>query len=93
MIIGVLEIELFISQSRSLKDKRSVVKRILDRVRNKFNVSAAEIDYLDLHQRAVIAVVVVSNDQRFANRALSHVSDFIESLYLAEVIRIDLSFR
>ena len=60
--IGVLTLELRLENSHSLKDKRHVVKSLKDRLRNKFNVSVAEIDYQDLWQRAVVAAVTVSPD-------------------------------
>lgn len=92
MVIGSLELELFISHAQSLKEKRSVVRRIVDRVRNKFNVSVAEVDCLDLHQRAVIGVVAVSNDQKFTNSVLNQVHRFVEGLFLAEVIGVQMMF-
>ena len=61
--IGVLTLELRIDDSHSLKDKRQVVKSLKDRLRHKFNVSVAEIDYQDLWQRALIAAVTVSSGQ------------------------------
>jgi hypothetical protein len=58
--IGVLTLELRLDQSHSLKDKRHVVKGLKDRLRQKFNVAVAEIDYQDLWQRALVAAVTVS---------------------------------
>ncbi len=60
--IGVLTLEIRVENSHSLKDKRHVVKSLKDRLRHKFNVSVAEIDYQDLWQRALIAAVTVSSD-------------------------------
>ena len=58
--IGVLTLELRLENSHSLKDKRHVVQSLKDRLRNKFNVAVAEIDYQDLWQRAAVAAVTVS---------------------------------
>ena len=58
--IGVLTLELRLENSHSLKDKRHVVKSLKDRLRHKFNVSVAEIDYQDLWQRALVAAVTVA---------------------------------
>lgn len=92
MIVGLLTIDLSIPGSNSLKDKRQVVKSLLATTRNKFNVSAAEIDHLDSHRRATLAFACVSNDQMFANRMLDKVVDHIQSNPLGEVVESDLQF-
>ena len=68
--IGVLTLELQIEQSHSLKDKRSVVKGLKDRLRSKFNVSVAEIAHQESWQRSTVAVVTVSGDRKFAEQVL-----------------------
>ncbi len=78
MHIGVLTLYLSIDYADSLKDKRQVVKSLLAHVRNKFNVSAAEVDDLDVWRRATVGVAVVSNDVKFANQVLSKVADHVE---------------
>jgi uncharacterized protein YlxP (DUF503 family) len=79
MFIGVLTLELHIHEANSLKEKRMVVNSVLDRIRARFNVSAAQIDHHDLWNRATLAVAVVSNDQVTANRVLNHVRDLAET--------------
>ncbi|MCL6630623.1 MAG: DUF503 domain-containing protein, partial [Armatimonadetes bacterium] len=71
--------DLLIPESNSLKDKRQVVKSLLDGIRNKFNVSAAEIDALDIWRRTVIGVACVSNDKSFANSVLNKVLDSVNA--------------
>jgi uncharacterized protein YlxP (DUF503 family) len=71
--IGVLTLELQISEAHSLKDKRHVVKSLKDRLRTKFNISVAEIDYQDVWQRAVVAAVTVSGDHVRAEQVLNAV--------------------
>ncbi len=61
-------ITLEVPGSESLKDKRHVVKSILDTARNKFNVSAAEIDHLDSHKMAGLAFACVANESAFVSR-------------------------
>jgi uncharacterized protein YlxP (DUF503 family) len=90
MVVGVATLDLYIHGAHSLKEKRSVVRRVTDRVRNRFAVSVAEVDNLDLHQKATIGLAVVSNDSRLADSVLNKVVDFIEGLHLAEIIRADL---
>ena len=68
--IGVLTLELRLENSHSLKEKRHVLEGLKTRLRNKFNVSVAEIDYQDLWQRAALAVVTVSSDHTHAEKVL-----------------------
>jgi len=77
MNVGVCKIELRLPENSSLKHKRQVLKPITSRVRNKFNVSVAEIDDHDLWQLATIGVCCVSNDRRYTNEVLSKVVDFV----------------
>jgi uncharacterized protein YlxP (DUF503 family) len=79
MVVGLATIELHIPESDSLKDKRQVLKSLLETTRNKFNVSAAEVDHLDLWRRATVAFACVSKDQSFADQVLNKVIDLIES--------------
>lgn len=78
MIIGSCTITLHIPAARSLKEKRQVVKSVLARVRNEFNVSIAEVDAQDLWQRAVLGVACVSSSQQYAHSQLEAVVRFIE---------------
>ena len=73
--IGVLTLELRLEHSHSLKDKRHVVKSLAERLRNRFNVAVAEIDYQDLWQRALLAAVTVSTDRVHAEKVLRSVED------------------
>jgi uncharacterized protein YlxP (DUF503 family) len=68
--VGVLTLELHLDGAHSLKDKRHTVKSLKDRLRSKFNVAVAEIDYQDLWQRALVAAVTVSNDRTRAEQVL-----------------------
>ena len=78
MIVGAARVVLHLPDSHSLKEKRHVVKSIIARVHNQFNVSAAEIEDQDLWQRAVIGVAVAANETHHANEVLSTVVNFIE---------------
>jgi uncharacterized protein YlxP (DUF503 family) len=72
-ILGVLTLEIRMEHSHSLKEKRHVVKSVKDRLRERFNVSVAEIDHLDSWQASVIAAVTVSNDRVHAEQVLQAV--------------------
>lgn len=77
MIIGVCRIKLRIPENMSLKGKRSVLKSIITQLKNKFNVSVAEVNDQQLWQIATLGVCSVSNDSRYANEVLSKVMNFI----------------
>jgi hypothetical protein len=78
MIIGTCIIELRIPGNGSLKGKRRVVKSIVARLHNEFNVSVAEVDDQDLWQSAVLGVACVSNGTDRVHRTLSQVVEWIE---------------
>ena len=87
MHVGMCQIRFRLPENMSLKGKRRVLKSITARVRNKFNVSVAEVDDHDLWQLATLGISCVSNDNRHANEVLSKVVDFItESRFEVEII-------
>jgi len=86
MVVGVVKVELWIPQSTSLKAKRSVVKKVIERTRARFNVTVAEVDKQDVYSRAVIGCAMVGSDQRYVNGAVDKILDFIEGLAVAEVL-------
>lgn len=63
----------------SLKAKRSIVRRVLDRTANRFNVAVAEVGQQDIHRQAVLGFAVVSSDRRHASSMLESIADFVES--------------
>jgi uncharacterized protein YlxP (DUF503 family) len=90
--IGVLTLEIRLEHSHSLKDKRHVVKSLKDRLRNKFNVAVAEIDYQDLWQRASVAAVTVSADQGHAQQVLQLVEREAASLLGPELAGVTVEW-
>lgn len=78
MVIGVGYIEIQVSEAHSLKEKRRVVRSLLDRARNRFNASIAEVDYQDTWQMAGIAVTCVSNSSSHADQMVSEVLGYLE---------------
>lgn len=79
MIIGVLTVELFIGEANSLKEKRRVLKSVIERIRNRFNVSIAEVGGQDTWQRSTLGVAFVSCEQSHAHQVLAAVVRFIEA--------------
>jgi len=90
--IGVLTLELRLENSHSLKDKRHVVKSLKDRLRNKYNVSVAEIDYQDLWQRAAIAAVTVASDHTRAEQVLQSVEAEASALLGRDLVDVTLEW-
>ena len=91
MHVGVARVALQLAESSSLKGKRMVVKSVIQRVRNRFNVAVAEIETQDVWEMITLGIVCVSDDPRHANAMLSKVVDFIESERLdAEVGIVDM---
>ena len=77
MHVGVCKVRLRLPENLSLKGKRRVLKSITSRVRNKFNVSVAEVDDQNLWQLATLGICCVSNNKRYTNEVLSKIVDFI----------------
>jgi len=78
--IGVLQIELSITDAMSLKDKRRVIKSIKDRIAHAHNVSIAEVGAMDEHRRSILGMAMVGNDGRYIEGALSILVDFVRSV-------------
>lgn len=77
--IGLLTLHLYLPESHSLKQKRSILKPLLLKLHREFNLSAAEVDNLDRWQEAILACVVVSNDPVHNQQLLQQVPAFVES--------------
>ncbi|MBI4295501.1 MAG: DUF503 domain-containing protein [Chloroflexi bacterium] len=77
MTVGVCKVKVRLPENMTLKGKRQVLKSIIAQIRNKFNVSVAEVDDQDLWQLATIGLSVVSNEGRFVDEVLNKVVDFI----------------
>ncbi len=79
MRIGVCTVELYLPDNGSLKGKRRVVKSLKERLKNRFNVSVAEVGNHDLLQRAAIGVAMIGNDAKQLNSRLDKIVNYIES--------------
>jgi uncharacterized protein len=86
MIVGVLTIELVIYASSSLKEKRFVVKSVKDKLKNKFNIAIAEIDYLDKWQRAKLGIVTVGNDYSYVENSIQKVFEYLDNWNEFEIV-------
>ena len=89
MIVGACVVELHIHGCQSLKAKRGVVRSIVQSVRNRFNLSVAEVGGQDTWQLAVLGLAAAGSDAVAVRRLLERASDFVEDLHLAEVTSVD----
>lgn len=76
MTIGLLTLKMQLPGCDTLKEKRHRLKGIIEKVRTRFNVSASEVGLHDVHQSALVAVVMVNSDRNFVELVLSKVEDF-----------------
>ena len=90
MVIGIGNITFRLHECRSLKSKRKVVKSIVGQVRNKFNVSIAEVGSNDVYQRSEVGFALVGNNRQVLNSKMDKLLNMVESLGLAEIIDTDL---
>ncbi len=86
MTVAVARLTFMLHGNKSLKEKRSVVKSLVEKSRHRFNVSVAEVADMDLLQKATIAIAAVGNDGRVLNSLLDRIVDFMESMNLAELV-------
>ncbi len=79
MHIGTLTVTLYLAEGSSLKEKRMVIKSLVETTRRKFNVSIAEVDDLDLWRKATLGVACVANEAAHVHRVLDKVLDTLEA--------------
>ena len=87
IIVGLCTVELFIPESQSLKDKRQVLLSLKDRLRERFNLSVAEVDGQDLWQKAVLGLACVANEGRYVNQVCDQALNLIRSVPAVEIIQ------
>jgi len=96
MVIGVCRIVLSIDEVFSLKEKRHIIKSIIEKLKNKFNASIAEVDLNDTWKNAVIGIACVSNETGHADSMMANIVNFVENDgraflvdYSTEIIHVD----
>jgi len=85
MVVGIVRIELHIPAARSLKDKRQVVRSLKDKLREHTRAAVAEVDHLELWQRAALGVAVVAADGAQVRSLLDAVRRLVEQVYAAQI--------
>lgn len=93
MIVGLLTVETYLPSAHSLKDKRRILRKVVDRLRHRHNISIAEIGNNDIWQRASLAVCMVSNDSAFVDSALSRIVNEIEKALEGELLDFSIDLR
>lgn len=86
MFVGIVRIELHLPGSSSLKDKRSVLRSLKERIRSRVHAAVAEVDHQDLWQRAALGVAVVSGERRQVGEMLQSVRNLVESVHAAQLL-------
>jgi uncharacterized protein YlxP (DUF503 family) len=92
MFVLVLDVELHVPASHSLKDKRQVVSALLDGARRRYGVSVAEVDHQDQWQRASIGVAVVAESQGHLREILDSVERFVDHAAAVEVLDVETTW-
>lgn len=87
MIVGLCTVELFIPDGHSLKDKRQVLQSVKSRLREKFNLSVAEVGDQDLWQKALLGLACVANEGNHVNQVLEQALNLLRGIPRIEVIR------
>lgn len=88
MFVGVLKVELYLSEPQSLKDKRRIIKSLIAKLRNKFNTAVAETGKLDSWNYSELGLVCVSNEAGHADGMMNTAVNFIENLGTVEITDI-----
>jgi len=78
MIIGILQLDIRFFSGKSLKEKRRLLKRLIFRIRNNFNVSVSEIGYQDFWQRTELGISLITTEMRFAQSVLSKILELVK---------------
>ena len=92
MTVGIFTVEIFIPEARSLKDKRQVLRGLVERLRRRHNVSVAEVAHQDLWQRAGLAIVAVAAAQKPIDAMFQGLLDEIEREIPGHIISHEVEF-
>ena len=90
MIVGLLTLDLHIPEANSLKSKRMVIKSLIQKIKNKFNVSVAEVDAQNLWQRSIIGIAYVSNETVMINKVFEKIRTQVNNTHSVELINSDM---
>ena len=89
MYVESAKMTFYVPQATSLKDKRQVCRSIIDKARQRFNASVAEVDTQDIHQTLTIGIAVISSEAAHAQRSLDEIVRFVEERADAELTMLE----
>ena len=92
MVVGLLQVEVHLPRSQSLKDKRAVLRSLKDQLRGRFNIAVAEVEANEKWQRATLGISTLGESRVFVERLLRDVTDWLRETQLVAVIRIDQEY-
>lgn len=87
MIVGLCTVELYLPDGHSLKAKRQILLSLKDRLRDKFNVSVAEVGEQDLWQKSVLGIACVANEGGYVNQVLDQAVNLVRSMPAVELVQ------
>jgi len=88
MVVSIITVKLYASWIHSLKDKRTIVRSLIEKLRNKYNVSVIESDAQDIHQTIVISVAFLAGNSALAHSMSEKICAFIEANTDAEMVEV-----
>lgn len=88
MFVGICKFDLVLNEGTSLKEKRQVIRSIIDKLRHRYNISIAETGSQDNLRRAEIGVAVVSNEVRYLEGLLGKIVNFVETNDHVDIVEI-----
>jgi len=92
MIIGLLTLEIYMPYSHSLKEKRKTLNKIKDRLKKKFNIALAELDYLNKWQRSKIGVVTLNSQKSMVEKVFQKIIRELEENIDGEILQKELYY-
>ena len=90
MHVRAASVTIHVPSAQTLKDKRQILRSLLDRTRRQFNVAIAEVDAMDCCQKIVVGLACVSNSDHHAAMMLDEVIRFIENNFAADIVSIEM---
>ena len=86
MVVGVLTIEILIFSGDSLKEKRFILRSMKDRLKKKFNISIAELNFQEKLRRSEIGIALIGNQMNFVENSLQKIFNYLDNNELYEII-------
>jgi len=91
MLIGICQIDLYLPNSHSLKDKRNLLKSIKLRIRHNYNVSISEIDNFELWKNTTLGVACIGNEKKYLNKVLNEIILFLEKQNSVQLMKFEIN--